>query len=62
MGADLMELDKVLRDESSGCSRIYNGGGFNSFQTSFENKCHWNAQFLSFTNSLHKSYCYIGRY
>jgi hypothetical protein len=29
---------------------------------SFGNKCHWNAKFLVFTNSLYKSYCYIGRY
>jgi hypothetical protein len=53
MGSDLMEFDEIFGDEYSGCSRINNSGGFDSFQTSFGNKCHWNAKFLLFTNSLY---------
>jgi hypothetical protein len=57
-----MEFDKVLGDEGSCHSRVNNSGGFDGFQMSFGNKSHWNMQFLSFSNSLYKSYCYIGRY
>jgi hypothetical protein len=62
VGPDLMDPDEIFGHKGSCCSGVYNGGGFDSFQTIFGNKSHWNMQFLSFSNSLYKSYCYIGRY
>jgi len=62
MSLDLMKVNEVLGNKSSCHSKVNDGSGFNGFQTSFGNKSHQNTQFLSFSNSLYKSYCYIGRY